>query len=620
MPVTSGITKDFRTKLIKYLTGKYDVEQGDNKPTFINPFIKQNDLYTYIQTELQTSSQIFLTDSIQGKNSEITLIYGTYIKDTKDHGFMLLVDKNFTPIKILTEFTSGVEFGKFYKINVDESGNFFAIEKKYDDNVKRFLMLNNITLNLNNSDYEVKIRRAYNLQEQIVNAIDYTNLVKSVGQSKYLIVGYITQSGYERPIATELTVNVGSANEWVDYIFSNVNEDVITEDVWTNWDEQGNLIFKIIGYDINNKFYEFYKDGSTTGYYEYPLTYSGNKTALIIDKDTTYIGISNQDDENNNIYIYTLKNRIPTLIYERADTKSFYSNFIKLKKIDKEVFIGLIIYEDNNSTFNYVGRIFNDNVYLGGSKGQTVETDKISFRILSVNKQYNLYNYYLQNGNYVTSDDEIFNEFNYNGEDYQSLDSMVPNSANLYDNSGLVIFSRNLYNKSVNGNRTISTLEIPNTMLNDINIYDKELISKTNTKLVVDSDTFNKNIYETVDINFYNTILISNNNTEENIQNLEGATRLNKSVSDLTDYSSTKGTKLKINYSDNTYYIRQLDVNSEIEVIDDYTVMYDFNIYVSKEINNIQIISQDENTVYQTIEGTFEQNKYYSITQMVNID
>ena len=47
--------------------------------------------------------------------------------------------------------------------------------------------------------------------------------------------------------------------------------------------------------------------------------------------------------------------------------------------------------------------------------------------------------------------------------------------------------------------------------------------------------------------------------------------------------------------------------------------MYDFDIYASKSITNIQIISNDETTIYQTITSTFEVGKLYNITQMVEI-
>jgi hypothetical protein len=46
---------------------------------------------------------------------------------------------------------------------------------------------------------------------------------------------------------------------------------------------------------------------------------------------------------------------------------------------------------------------------------------------------------------------------------------------------------------------------------------------------------------------------------------------------------------------------------------------FDFNIYVKKPITNIQFISGDKTTVYQTITSTFEVGKYYRITQDVKI-
>ena len=93
---------------------------------------------------------------------------------------------------------------------------------------------------------------------------------------------------------------------------------------------------------------------------------------------------------------------------------------------------------------------------------------------------------------------------------------------------------------------------------------------------------------------------------------------LNNSISETTDYDNTKALKIKINYTDNTNSIIQLKEN-QIDKISDTSYMYDFDIYVSKSITSIQIISNDETTIYQTITSTFEVGKLYNITQMVEI-
>ena len=112
---------------------------------------------------------------------------------------------------------------------------------------------------------------------------------------------------------------------------------------------------------------------------------------------------------------------------------------------------------------------------------------------------------------------------------------------------------------------------------------------------------------------------IRNDNDETNsILNPIGASRLNNSISETTDYDNTKALKLKFNYTDGTSNIIQLNP-IQIDKISNTSYMYDVDIYVPKEITNLQIISNDEKTVYQTINSTFEVGKFYNITQMVEI-
>ena len=181
-----------------------------------------------------------------------------------------------------------------------------------------------------------------------------------------------------------------------------------------------------------------------------------------------------------------------------------------------------------------------------------------------------------------------------------------------------MIFARNLYNKTINSNTTISTINVPNTNLNEVTIAKQYLIGKTNYELVNNTQNITKNIYENLNINFYTTLNMSNENNPDNpIFNQLGSNRINLSVSNLLDYNNTKATKFKINYSDGTYLTQPIQPSQITYSNGIYT--YTFMIYVPKQINNIQIISNDELTVYQTITGTFEINKYYLITQDVRI-
>ena len=193
---------------------------------------------------------------------------------------------------------------------------------------------------------------------------------------------------------------------------------------------------------------------------------------------------------------------------------------------------------------------------------------------------------------------------------------MIPKSSILYDENNDVIFARNLYNKTISDRVTQSTIEIPNNYLNDVMIAKQDLISETNSIMVDNNNTITKNIYETLFINFINTLQMINKNDLNNpILNPTGAIRLNQSISQVQDYTSQKISKAKINYADNSNKIIPI---SFIQV--GSVMRTEFTIYNSKGIINIELISEDEKTTYNTITGDFELNKTYTVSQDVTVD
>ena len=129
-------------------------------------------------------------------------------------------------------------------------------------------------------------------------------------------------------------------------------------------------------------------------------------------------------------------------------------------------------------------------------------------------------------------------------------------------------------------------------------------------------ESITKNIYENLNINFYTTLRMINNNDSSNpIFNQQGSNRINSSVSDIKDYNNAKATKIRINYSDNT----TKTVNIEFYPIQNYYYTK-FSIYIDKLISSIDFISNDEETIYNTIRPSFIVGKYYTINQSVRID
>ena len=177
--------------------------------------------------------------------------------------------------------------------------------------------------------------------------------------------------------------------------------------------------------------------------------------------------------------------------------------------------------------------------------------------------------------------------------------------------------------KYVNGNITVSTVEIPSTALNDKEIVASTLLGETNITFGTDTLNITKNIYETLDINYYYKITMDDFNRLVHEYNMQGARKINNSISNLLDYENVQATKARVNYGDGTSNVISIDPDSQItlyQVGNNYAT-YDFTIYVpsGKTVDSVEIISNDETMVYAKITGTFYPGKFNQITQDVSV-
>ena len=158
-------------------------------------------------------------------------------------------------------------------------------------------------------------------------------------------------------------------------------------------------------------------------------------------------------------------------------------------------------------------------------------------------------------------------------------------------------------------------MENQNNNLNDTEISQNDLISKTNVELNNDITSWNKNIYEVVDVNFINTISVEDEDT--NTQYLDSAIKVNNAITDGgdTNYTNTPCNKYRINYNDGTTKVSTLDWSS-INTLNKTTII---SFYADKLINSIDLISNDETTIYINIPVETEVGKYYVINQKVRI-
>lgn len=675
------MTEDFKEKILKYLVGKYDISETKfDIQSFSSLSTETTNLITqldeafpngYIQTDY------VLTKDNKGNNNGYVLVYGNYYIDntkTTTKSYILLLDNVLNLLQIFTKYSSNVDFETIQLIDVDNEGNTYLIEERTQG--KRLVLLNNMSIKRQiDTKYSATIRTAYPLQGNIANANKVEKMKKSPGSGRYLFVG--KQDNNNTPLVTEFIINVGSTNEWNDYTCDEtLSKDFIIKDLYASWDEDDNLLFDIIGANItfiapdendfiNGDIVSLTNQNTLPNKMLFHIDISKFQDYFFKEKN----GIPRKDidikiKEFGDFYIsiggtciwsgdeYTsgivILRNFSGLILEISERQSGLTSrnsanctaLTKLFNINNQIFV---LYLFNDILLNQLNVKYSVNVQwcdqIPGNEplklGATNIESLNKFNIILIKNEFNLFKFYciLNVYNYDTSNYEykklstylIYNSLNYNGFPRQDYDSMIPNSGVLYDNNGLALFARNLYNKTINNNTTTSVLEVPNTMLNDVEIAKEDLIGKENNVLIENNQSIFTNIYETLNINFYNTLLMKNaNNRQNEILNPTGASRLNYDISangTEDSYNNTKGTKLKINFDDNTSFIQTIDTTTQVEIVNNMAII-DFTIYVptDKNITNIQIISNDEITIYQEITNlSLENGKFYQLTQMVEV-
>ena len=228
------MTEEYKEILLKYLTGHLSKQTGYNIPQFEPSQKSTSNLYNYLLTN--AGSDFKIINILQSVNSNNYVLYGN---DTNDKGFIVIIDETLNPIQYINSFSSGTRFGEFIILETDENGRFYGIDKTTQ---LRFIMLNNITIKSPlQENYIVKLKISYNIPEPLSSANDIYGIVKAVGQAKYLIGGTISGS----PIFTELTINVGAANDWVNYE-TTLLETFKGQSLWADWDDD-ELDFKASG-------------------------------------------------------------------------------------------------------------------------------------------------------------------------------------------------------------------------------------------------------------------------------------------------------------------------------------------------------------------------------------
>lgn len=201
----------------------------------------------------------------------------------------------------------------------------------------------------------------------------------------------------------------------------------------------------------------------------------------------------------------------------------------------------------------------------------------------------------------------------YNGEPYFSDLSTIADNMQLLNESGGVIFDRNLYDKQLTNNMISCIGQVPYNYLNNTPISIENLISKTNSIIDNGQDEIIKNMYEELIISFLDQIKVYDNNYGSSF-NSNSSLQLAKNVyngfSDnykLTHYRINKGNTYT------NYPIKNVTRNGNIAEI----TMF---IYYNGE-DNIQLYDSNFTAPFLTIDlSKLETGKLYIITQKVKVE
>lgn len=632
------MTDDYKKNILAYLCGKTEKQTGYDVPEIITTELNSNNLYTELGAIVGeyfssiNGNVVHLNGYKQAYNSTITILYGYSANDRHPnrYGWLALVDETFKLIQVIDTYSSGVVMGYVDDLEIANDGSIYLIERRYDNaEIQRIVTLNNIAIKPLNSDtYTAKIKKTYQISDQSADETNflYQKIKKHPNKNIFCFGGYKYGSSNPYNVVTELVDQGTGSSETTTY---NSSVNIIIKDLWASWDNENNLDFRMVGHDFANynETYLLDKSGNSISSTQInvPIITSGAyipraDMKMLTKTDVYYCGYELKLSEKRVYVIYRLNGNSYKNIYAKDEEfKAFDRNEVTENRFvvsAGELFYYASIYVGDETTYKVdYGRVVGDNVYLN-TEFFTITDLIYAFNTLTIIKVYNLYNLIYQSKDSGTSHLQIYNANNYNGSAYSNINSMVPNQGILYDSQNKPIFARNLYNKTITGRTTQSTVEVPNNYLNDKIIEKENLLSETNSILISDNQTITKNIYETLNINFINTLQIRNDNDNTNsILNPVGASRLNNSISNLADYDNAKMGKYRINYSDNTNRI----INNIWAPIGNF-YRTNINIYVNKEINSIDFISDDENTIYSSISPILEINKIYKIKQDVYID
>lgn len=606
------MTEDYKNKILDYITNNVEQEsQGSN--SFRDSSIIQNNLVDKLN-EIGITPTSFYT--LTTDTTSNYLIYGNYTNNNVQYGFIVVLSQESEILHIFTTYDSGIMISPITRLTYDENGTIYGID--VTNNQNRIVLFNNMALN-SSSGYHCYLRKSYYIPntnyQAPLSVLGGTSIIKKVpGESIYFIFGQ--NSSTNKSMLIKFTINVGSENEWNYYYGKNVQTINFADFIFEKNDDNTDVYIAYIELqEAPNLVYEYY-DGSSLTLIN---TFSTPNSTAILDirmLDESNIYISTRDNLGNGsyqMYLYLLNNSVFTEISNfniPVTIPSYYLNMIGTVLCGRAYGYSI---DTENSTVRYfsICTIYDGKEFV---KSELYEHQQSSFLRTgcAVQNNFALYRFLIQDANSVQQPSVVVYQNSYSGDSYNSYESLIGDKGELYSDN-IIVFARQLYDKTINNNSCVSIIQIPNTFLNNISIDQKNLLSKTNNIIGQDEIEITKNIYELLYINFIN--ILTTIDEDNSIYYQKTASYINKNINIGTKLNCENSYigKVRINYS--TPQIQNIEW---IWNTDHYETS--FTIYTDEIPTSIDFISNDETTIYITKEVNLEQNKYYTISQKLRIE
>ena len=648
------MTNDAKLSLIKHLTGNLTEET----PT-TTPYYKSFD-YTTIENSDSNGGNIALKcKDGNGNYNGKTLLYSPTL--AYNNVAITIVDENLNILHVYYSYNTGTPFNVFMGLGISEDGNVYGVDYDSSTQKYRFILMNNLSEPTKMPDgsleYRAVLRNDWFIQgytsEDDISPYKPVILQKSNSMAKYYMA--FTDSLGQTLMPSTFEINVGEGNTWTrlqditllsntlltQYIYFNSEDTPIAnyyslEFVYSGGVESDE---KIVSVSVSGDGSPTYTDyiASTKNLYD-STGYTYYDVKMVAKSDTWCFlilsGISSGGAYKQRVRVWEIKNGVSTQLFTDTSTTTITGNY-------KQPFISYD--ESEGIVYLYYGfqkdstQLSNDKLYFVATSKEildkgidfTVDTNQEIFSGMSAALVLNSLYYVKKSSILITdaNDPTTLNVFTttlmvgsgVDTQPYGSVDDIDPTKGVLFDSNNKLLFARGLYNKKVNKNKTVSILNVPNKYLNNILIDTGDLLGGTNLSIEESPINITKNMYENLFINYFNTLNMENRNNINNIiDNPSGASRINLCVAKDLDYDNAKADKIRINYNDGSTNIQGVS-----STITNGVATYDFILYVpeDKYVDSVDIISDDENTIYQTITfgGILENTKYYQITQDVYV-